>query len=108
MIARQAAREGRSVYLCLITISDGNGNIPSLNKLDAAMKRLLDAINQSLRRGDVVSQYSGAQFVILLPSITYEDANMVLERIVKQYYHNNRRSVLHLKYKLEQILITEK
>lgn len=108
LIARQAAREGRSVYLCLITISDGNGNIPSLNKLDAAMKRLLDAINQSLRRGDVVSQYSGAQFVILLPSITYEDANMVLERIVKQYYHNNRRSVLHLKYKLEQILITEK
>lgn len=107
LIARQAAREGRSVYLCLITVSDRNGNIPSLNKLDAAMKRLLDAINQSLRRGDVVSQYSGAQYVILLPSITYEDANMVLERIIKQYYHNNRRSVLHLKYKLEQMLLTE-
>ena len=105
LIARQAAREGRSVYLCLITISDRNGNIPSLNKLDAAMKRLLDAINLSLRRGDVVSQYSGAQYVILLPSITYEDSNMVLERIVKQYYHNNRRSVLHLKYKLEQMLL---
>lgn len=105
LIARQASREGRSVYLCLITISDGKGNIPSLNKLDAAMKRLSDAMNQSLRRGDVVSQYSGAQYVILLPSITYEDANMVLERIVKQYYQNNRRSVLHLKYKLEQILL---
>lgn len=103
LIARQAAREGRSVFLCLITVSDANGEIPSLTKLDAAMKRLLDAINLSLRRGDVVAKYSGAQYVILLPSITYEDASMVMERIIKQYYQANRRSVLHLKYKLEQI-----
>ena len=105
LIARQAAREGRSVYLCLLTISDSNGEIPSLNKLDAAMKRLLDAINASLRRGDVVAKYSGAQYVILLPDITYEDGSMVMERIIKQYYHANRRSVLRMKYKLEQILI---
>lgn len=107
LIARQAAREGRSVYLCLLTVSDANGEIPTLNKLDAAMKRLADAINASLRRGDVVSKYSGAQYVILLPDITYEDASMVMERIIKQYYQANRRSVLHLKYKLQQILIDE-
>ena len=69
------------------------------------MKRLLDAINASLRRGDVVAKYSGAQYVILLPDITYEDGSMVMERIIKQYYHANRRSVLRMKYKLEQILI---
>lgn len=107
LIARQAAREGRSVYLCLLTVSDSNGDIPSLNKLDAAMKRLLDAINGSLRRGDVVAKYSGAQYVILLPDITYEDGTMVMERIIKQYYQANRRSILHMKYKLEQILIDE-
>lgn len=107
LIARQAAREGRSVYLCLLTVSDANGEIPSLNKLDATMKRLSDAINSSLRRGDVVSKYSGAQYVILLPDITYEDGSMVMERIIKQYYQANRRSVLHLKYKLQQILIDE-
>ena len=107
LIARQAAREGRSVYLCLLTISDANGDIPSLNKLDAAMKRLQDSINASLRRGDVVSKYSGAQYVILLPDITYEDGAMVMERIIKQYYQTNRRSVLHLKYKLEQMPLTD-
>ena len=107
LIARQAAREGRSVYLCLITVSDAKGDIPSLNKLDAAMKRLLDAINDSLRRGDVVSRYSGAQYVILLPDINYEDGSMVMERIIKKYYQANRRSVLHLKYKLEQIILDD-
>ena len=107
LIARQAAREGRSVYLCLITVSDAKGDIPSLNKLDAAMKRLLDAINDSLRRGDVVYRYSGAQYVILLPDINYEDGSMVMERIIKKYYQANRRSVLHLKYKLEQIILDD-
>lgn len=107
LIARQAAREGRSVFLCLLTISDANDEIPSLNKLNAAMERLMEAIRQSLRRGDVVAKYSGAQYVILLPSVTYEDGKMVMERIIKQYYHANRRSVLHLKYKLEQLSIEE-
>ena len=103
ILARQAAREGRSVYLCLITVEESNGSIPSLNKLDSTMKRLLEAINQSLRRGDVVSRYSGAQYVILLPSITYEDGTMVMERIIKQYYQSNRKCLLRLKYKLEQL-----
>ena len=107
LIARQASREGRSVYLCLLTVYDSNDEIPSLNKLDAAMKRLENAINASLRRGDVVSRYSGAQYVILLPNITYEDGGMVMERIIKQYYQANRRSILRLKYKLEQIVIDE-
>ena len=107
LIARQASREGRSVYLCLLTVYDANDEIPSLNKLDAAMKRLENAINASLRRGDVVSRYSGAQYVILLPNITYEDGGMVMERIIKQYYQANRRSILRLKYKLEQIVIDE-
>ena len=71
------------------------------------MKRLENAINASLRRGDVVSRYSGAQYVILLPNITYEDGGMVMERIIKQYYQANRRSILRLKYKLEQIVIDE-
>ncbi|MBQ1688118.1 MAG: SARP family transcriptional regulator [Lachnospiraceae bacterium] len=105
LIVRQAQREGRSVFLCLLTITDSHGIVPSLNTLEAAMKRLYDAIHVSLRRGDVVSKYSGAQYVILLPDITYEDGGMVMERIIKAYYHANRRSLLHLKYKLEQLSI---
>lgn len=103
LIARQATREGRSVFLCLITVCDSKGDLPPLSKLDATMKRLQVSIQQSLRRGDVVSKYSGAQFVILLPDITYEDGTMVLERIIKQFYQTNRRNVFHIKYKLEQI-----
>lgn len=106
LIARQAARDGLSVYICLITLSDVKGTIPSLTKLDYTMKRLLDSISLCLRRGDVVAKYSGAQYVILLPSITYEDGRLVMERIFKKYYENNVKSIFHLKYKLRQIDIS--
>lgn len=107
LIARQAAREGRSVFICLITVSESNGELPSLTKLDTAMQRLLKTICSCLRRGDVVSKYSGAQYVILLPSVTYEDGTTVMERIVKKYYQTHRKSILHLKYKLRQIEVNQ-
>lgn len=107
LISRQSMREGRSLYIALITVSEANGGLPSLVQLELAMKQLLNTLHCSLRRGDVISKYSGAQYVILLPSITYEDGMQVLERIRKHYYQNNRKSILHLKYKLRQTEMTD-
>lgn len=106
LISRQSARDGRSVYIALITACESDGNIPPLNLLNHIMENLLDAIVNSLRRGDVVSKYSGAQYVLLLPSITQEDGTLVLERIIKKYYHANKSKKIQLKYKLRQIEIS--
>lgn len=106
LISRQSARDGRSVYIALITACEANGDIPPLKILNDIMENLLVAIVNSLRRGDVVSRYSGAQYVLLLPSVTQEDGTLILERIAKKYYHTNKRTKIQLKYKLRQIEIS--
>lgn len=103
LISRQTSRDGRSVFIALITVSDFNGEIPPLKTLNTTMKRLLETIVSCLRRGDVVSQYSGAQYVILLPCVTYEDGCFVLDRIIKTFHQNNRRNTLFVRYKLRQM-----
>lgn len=103
LISRQCARDGRSVYIGLITVCEANGEIPPLQTLNHIMEKLLASIIISLRRGDVVSKYSGAQYVILLPSITLEDGTLVLERIIKKYYQTNKKNKVQLKYKLRQL-----
>ena len=71
--------------------------------LGDVMERLSGVLVNSLRRGDVVSQYSAAQFVVLLLSANYEDSDMVMERIVDTYYRHYRRSPVKLTYKVREV-----
>ncbi|NCB63855.1 MAG: hypothetical protein EOM52_09655, partial [Clostridia bacterium] len=61
---RRAARSGICAHLCLITVSLPDGGIPPLNLLSTTMEQLQEVLVKSLRRGDVVSKFSGAQFVV--------------------------------------------
>ena len=60
--ARRAARSGTSVHIALITVSLPDGGVPPLSVLATTMDQLQEVLTGSLRRGDVVSKYSGAQF----------------------------------------------
>ncbi|MDO4812595.1 MAG: winged helix-turn-helix domain-containing protein [Eubacteriales bacterium] len=63
-----------------------------------AMEQLRKALKNSLRQGDVVSQYSGRQFAVMLPSANYENSLMVCERIEKAFYQKCRRQIAQLRY----------
>lgn len=105
--ARRAARNGQCVHIALMTITHRNGSLPSLDMLSTAMVRLQNSLVSSLRRGDVISKYSGAQFVIMLPGSNYENSVMVLERVLSTFsrqYHNISISV---SYKIREISIED-
>ena len=93
--------------IVLITVCESNGELPDLNTLDKVMERLGLVIKHDLRRGDVISKYSGAQFVMMLPDAKYNDAIMITNRIIKSYYQHNRKSLLQLKYKINEIKFEE-
>ena len=101
--ARRAGREGSCVHVALITVSLPDGKTPALNPLNTTMDQLLEAIRLNLRRGDILTRYSGAQYVLMLPTANYEDSQMVMERIVNSFYQQNRKSFLKISYKLQQM-----
>ena len=101
--ARRAARSGTSVHIALITVSLPDGGMPPLTVLAATMDQLQEVLTGSLRRGDVVSKYSGAQFVVMLPAANFENSTMVMERVVSAFYRQHRRNFLKLSYKIRAL-----
>ena len=62
------------------------------------MGKLLLTVNESLRRSDVYTRYSASQYLIMLHTLTVENAEMVVERISKRF----KREYPKLAVKLER------
>lgn len=100
---RRLERLGLSTYLCLITLQTNNGETPELNKLDNYMQKLLTILTMSLRNGDVVSRYSVAQYIMMLPCLNFENAEMVMNRILANYKKRFRGDKVMIAYKIKEI-----
>lgn len=91
--ARSARRNGSSTYLGLLGLVGMDGAELSHDLLERGMDALHRCIVESLRCGDVFSRCSGSQYVLMLSPITFEDGQMVLTRIeknFKQLYHSRK------------------
>lgn len=104
---RRADRLGMSMYISLITVvvtaKFKKGSPEYLELVNTAMGRLQQTLLYSLRSSDVISRYSGTQFIILLPTCQYESAKMVVERIEKMFYSNNKGLKVRLQYGLDEM-----
>lgn len=83
---RRLQRNGQSNCLLLLTVSNANYGMPSTDVLKTARKVLKDVLMTSLRKGDVVCMWNEAQVLILLSSLTYEDAEMISHRIITRFH----------------------
>lgn len=106
--ARRGIREGSCAHIGLLTLTTTNGAVPRLQEMNKTMARLLNTLKESLRKGDVISRYSGAQYVVLLPNANYEDSVMVLERIIKIFYRQHRNVQLKLSYKVHPVELKDR
>ena len=61
------------------------------------------AVKTQLRSGDVVSRYSAAQYVVMLPSANYENSRNVMERIISAFYRQHRHNFLKITYKVREV-----
>lgn len=102
---RAASRNGQSIYLCLMSVTDGNNQMVENKKhQNAAMGQLRNAIQYSLRRGDVFTRYSVSQYLILLPTISMENCEMVLKRILHNFRINNPNTKVTVTYKMQPLI----
>lgn len=100
---RRLERLGLSTYLCLVTLQTDKGKTPELTKLDSYMAKLLGILKLSLRNGDVIAKYSGAQYILMLPCVNFENADMVMHRILSNYKKKFRTDKVILNYKIKEI-----
>lgn len=74
MLSRNMERTERSIYMMLCTLVDYEGKmIRNQEKLKMRAAFLKEVINGCLRKGDVYTQYSNAQFLILLVGTKRKD-----------------------------------
>lgn len=102
--SRAIIRTGDSIYLCLLTLTDLNGQLLKPAILTKAMDEMNETIRSSLRRGDVYTRYSISQYMILLPTATYENGEIVLRRIAQTFRKQYTRRDLMVSYSLQAVL----
>ena len=97
--ARSASRTGQSVYIGLMTVMNATGDdLPNQKTMNRVMDALHATIRRTLRRGDIYTRYSLNQYLIMLPTTTYETSNMVMERIKKAYRREYPNTPILLRY----------
>lgn len=101
---RSIERTGDSVFLCLLTVCEEDGELPKSFIMTRAMTNLGNAIASSLRQGDAYTRYSVSQYMIMLPTASYENGEMVLQRIIRNFKKLYIRKKLVVKYSLQAII----
>lgn len=103
--ARLIERSGAAVHLCLLSVVSGAQGPLSKRSLELAMTNLKEQVRSNLRRGDVVSQCSPSQFVILLPMANYENSCMVCQRLIHTFFRVYPHSPVQLEYAVHPLEI---
>lgn len=104
--ARRIERLGVAEHLLLLTVRR-NSKLWEQSAADRGLMEgaeiLEQAIRASLRTGDIATRYSSHQFVVLLPTCTYESSIKVASRILKNFQKNIGGRHIELDYELEEL-----
>jgi tetratricopeptide (TPR) repeat protein len=82
---RALERSGLSAYLALVSLVGQNDKPPAAADLSIGLALLKKIALFGLRRGDVVTQYSKSQLLLLLPSNSFETCEKILARLEKNF-----------------------
>ena len=99
--ARKASRLGNSVYIILISISDKRDDVPPIKTLNDAKRCLHECCVLTLRRGDVVAEYSQTQLIIMVTNANARNMKDIMTRIEKQYAARNRSGELRIRFEVQ-------
>lgn len=106
--ARKIGRLGEAEFLLLMTVELSDGVTAENDKMKQflikqAMKQLEDSLKETLRIGDVAARYSDSQYVVLLPTCTYENSMKVSNRILTAFSAKNKGKKVTVKVAYEQV-----
>lgn len=103
-IARSTVRTGQAIQLAMTVLYDRNGEPLPAKRCTEPMDVLHDAIHRALRTGDIFTRYSRDQYLVMLPSSSYENAAMALERVLAAYERTLSGMTTQVQYSILPVL----
>ena len=100
---RKAERGSINARMVLFTLSPDAGYLPKKTELEKAVERLDQALYSTLRRGDISTQYSGRQVLVILMDIREEACTMVVQRVAMNYEKMDPSGRIHLLYETVEV-----
>ena len=99
-IVRHKERNGQSIYIMLCTLTETDNSQPKsgerLRNLSTSMHK---AARLSGRRGDVYTQYSPSQFLLMLMNINQENCHIVADRLQYNFFKHSKITNVRLNFK---------
>ncbi|MCR5250316.1 MAG: diguanylate cyclase [Lachnospiraceae bacterium] len=100
---RRAERGQIDARMVLFTLSPDQGYLPKKDEIKKAVERLDQALYSTLRRGDVSTQYSGRQVLVILLDISAESCATVVQRVAVNYEKMDPQGRIHLLYETVEL-----
>lgn len=106
--ARKIGRLGESQYVMLLTLLRKEEVVTANEQmakfiLKQGMEQMEEILRKALRIGDVAARYSDSQYVVLLPTCTYESCCRVAERILNRFQEKNKGKRITVKTDFEEV-----
>ena len=102
---RRCERHGYAEYVVLFTLTQrkfacSSSNLSLLNK---EMEKMEQVLMSSLRNGDVVSKYSGNQYIMLLYGCNAENIQIIVDRLIGRYEAQSKFHLFEIEYTYDEI-----
>lgn len=102
---RRMRRKESNVYLILFTLTDKDNHFITIAKRDQEMELLGEEIRKNLRLGDVYTQYSSCQYLVMVPDVLGKYIDVIADRIREAYFRRHEgvseNLMLHRSYPLK-------
>ncbi|MCW3490444.1 BTAD domain-containing putative transcriptional regulator [Dethiobacter alkaliphilus] len=82
---RRSERSGQPAYLLLFSLTRKDYSIPPQQELSLYQEKLKDILLTCLRKGDVVTRWNEAQYLVILPGVNNEMAKVIARRIKEAF-----------------------
>lgn len=106
-LERNIAREDREVQCVLFTVEEPENGVFDEFEMQRQMEHLQYAVTSALRRGDVTTNYSQSQMLVLLVDASTQNAKSVVERILNKYKTEMDENAKTISYEIQQLIPEE-
>ena len=100
---RAIERSGSVTHVALLSIAGTPDKPLSKRSTNRIMEQLGQTLRTSLRRGDVISQCTASQYIIMLPKANYENSCMVCRRCIAAFQRSHPHVSARIHYLVQPL-----